>query len=75
MIIASKIVSNSKLDWIRATELPKRDGDKSIEVIMMFDDGFISRGYYDFIDSCWYGYNTHAIAEKYFCNPDYYTVL
>ena len=75
MIIASKIVSNSKLDWIKATELPKKDGDKSIEVVMMFDDGFVSRGYYDFIDNFWYGYNTSGLAERYCYTPDYYIVL
>lgn len=71
----SKIILASSLNWIKATELPEQQGDKSVEVIMMFDDGFVSRGYYDFSDCSWYGYNTHAIAEKYFCNPDYYILL
>lgn len=73
--MTSKTISKSKLDWIKATELPERQGDKSVEVIMIFDDGFVSRGYYDFSEYSWYGYNTHTIAEKYFCNPDYYIIL
>lgn len=71
----SKIILASSLNWIKATELPERQGDKSVEVIMMFNDGFVSGGYYDFFECSWYGYNTHMIAEKYFCNPDYYILL
>ena len=71
----NKILKNSKLKFISASILPKQIGRKSVDVIMLFNDGFISRGYYNYEDLSWYGYNTFMDAEKYFNNPDYYIEL
>lgn len=71
----TKIIENSNLDWIKSDILPKRNKDKSEEIIMLFNDGFVSRGYYDYLENCWIGHNSIGNLEKYYCSPDYYIYL
>lgn len=77
MSLISQIISNSNLNWIKADTLPicHNTEDRSKDVIMLYGDGFIARGYYDFIERCWFGYNTFLESEKYLNEPDYYIEL
>jgi hypothetical protein len=78
LTILRKIIDASKLHWISVDILPNRIDhftDTSVEVIMIFDDGFVTRGHYNYIDEHWYGYDNEMKLVKFFTNPYYYILL
>lgn len=72
------LITNSKLDWISTDILPNKisvQEHKSVEVIMLFSDGFVTRGHYNYNTESWCGYNTLMVLESYNMVPDFYIIL
>lgn len=74
----TKIIDNSKRDWKFCNIIPplhEQDGKLiSDDLILFFDDGFISRGCY-IMDEGWYGYDTNMKLEHYISDPKYYLTI
>ena len=74
----TKIIDSSKRDWKQGGITPplhEQDGKLiSDDLILFFDDGFISRGRY-VMDEGWYGYDTNMRLEPYISDPKYYLTI
>ena len=74
----TKIIYNSKRDWKPCSLIPLlHEQDSKLisdDLILFFDDGFISRGCY-IMDEGWYGYDNNMKLEHYISDPKYYLTI
>lgn len=65
----TKILNNSNNKWLDITEPPCG------EVILLFADGFIARGIYNFQEEYWYYYDSFMNLQKSCDHPKFYISL